>query len=71
MKITVPETAAETLKSILAENPNQPDNIRVFFQGVSWSGPAFGLALDQVEDNDLTYENKDLKFVMRKEEHEA
>lgn len=35
MKITVPETAAETLKSILAENPNQPDKIRVFFQGVS------------------------------------
>ncbi len=35
MKITVPETAAETLKSILAENPTQPDNIRVFFQGVS------------------------------------
>ena len=71
MKITVPETAAETLKSILAENPNQPDNIRVFFQGVSWSGPAFGLALDQVEDNDLTYEHEDLKFVMSKEEHEA
>ena len=71
MKITVPETAAETLKSILAENPTQPDNIRVFFQGVSWSGPAFGLALDQVEDNDLTYEHEDLKFVMSKEEHEA
>lgn len=35
MKITVPNTAAETLKSILAENTNQPDNIRVFFQGVS------------------------------------
>ena len=71
MKITVPETAAKTLKSILAENPNQPDNIRVFFQGVSWSGPSFGLALDQVEDNDLTYEHEDLKFVMSQEEHEA
>lgn len=35
MKITVPETAVETLKSILAENSTQPQNIRVFFQGVS------------------------------------
>ena len=28
MKITVPDTAIETLKSILAENTDKPQNIR-------------------------------------------
>lgn len=34
MKVTVPETAVETLKSILEENQDKPNNIRVFFQGM-------------------------------------
>ena len=32
MKITVPDTAIETLKSILAENTDKPQNIRVYFR---------------------------------------
>ena len=35
MKVTVPETAVETLKTIIDENKEQPSNIRVFFQGMS------------------------------------
>ena len=71
MKVTVPETAVETLKTIIDENKEQPSNIRVFFQGMSWNGPSFGLALDQLEDEDLTYEFDGLNFVMNEEEFEA
>ena len=44
MKITVPDTAIETLKSILAENTDKPQNIRVYFQGVACSGPIFRIS---------------------------
>lgn len=71
MKITVPDTAIETLKSILSENTDKPSNIRVYFQGVSCSGPAFGLALDEMEEGDVFTEVEGLKFVMSSKEYEA
>lgn len=71
MKVTVPETAVETLKSILEENQDKPNNIRVFFQGMGWAGPSFGLALDQLEESDLTHEVDGLNFIMSQEEFDA
>ncbi len=34
MKVTLPQTAVDTLKDILKDNQNRPKNIRVYFAGV-------------------------------------
>ncbi|GAA3663559.1 Fe-S cluster assembly protein HesB [Asaccharospora irregularis] len=69
MKITLPETAVDTLKDILKDNQDKPNSIRVYFAGVACSGPSFGLALDEKKDDDLTYEFEGLEFVMNTNEY--
>lgn len=34
MKVTLPQTAVDTLKDILKDNKDRPKNIRVYFAGV-------------------------------------
>ncbi len=34
MKVTLPQTAVDTLKDILKDNQDRPKNIRVYFAGV-------------------------------------
>ncbi|MDR0879705.1 MAG: Fe-S cluster assembly protein HesB [Clostridioides sp.] len=68
MKVTLPETAITTLKNIMADNQDKPSSIRVYFEGSSCCGPAFGLALDTKKDEDLNYEIDGLSFVMSKED---
>lgn len=69
MKVKVADTAVSTLKDILADNQDRPKNIRVYFAGVGWGGPSFGLALDEQNGDDLTYEVEGLNFIMSKEDH--
>ena len=69
MKVKVADTAVSTLKDILADNQDRPTNIRVYFAGVGWGGPSFGLALDEQNGDDLTYEVEGLNFIMNKEGH--
>ncbi len=68
MKITVPQTAIDTLKSIIEENSDAPKDVRVYFAGISCSGPSFGLALDAKTPEDVHYEEQGIKFIMAKEE---
>ena len=34
MKVTIADTAVSTLKDILADNQDRPNNIRVYFAGL-------------------------------------
>ncbi len=34
MKVTLPQTAIDTLKDILKDNQDRPKNIRVYFAGI-------------------------------------
>ena len=69
MKITLPETAVKTLKDILQDNQERPQTIRVYFAGIGWGGPSFGIALDEQKDSDVTYEIDGLQFIMDKNEY--
>ena len=69
MKVTLDKSAINTLKEILKDNADRPNNIRVHFAGVGWGGPSFGLALDEQKENDLDFEVEDLKFIMDKKEY--
>ena len=56
MKITLPESAVNTLKDILQDNQDRPQTIRVYFAGIGWGGPSFGIALDEQKGSDVAYE---------------
>jgi HesB-like selenoprotein len=64
MKVTLPETAVNTLKDILKDNQDRPNNIRVYFAGIGCGGPSFGIALDEQKDDDLEYDIDGLHFIM-------
>lgn len=68
MKVTLPETAVNTLKDILKDNQDRPTNIRVYFAGIGWGGPSFGIALDEQKADDLEYDVEGLHFIMSKED---
>ena len=69
MKITLPESAVKTLKDILQDNQDRPQTIRVYFAGIGWGGPSFGIALDEQKDSDTSYEVDGLTFIMDKNEY--
>ena len=53
MKVTLPESAIKTLKDILKDNQERPQNIRVYFAGMGCSGASFGIALDEEREDDM------------------
>jgi Fe-S cluster assembly iron-binding protein IscA len=70
MKVTLPQSAVETLKDIINDNQDRPKTIRVYFAGTACSGPSFGLALDDMAQDDVFCETEGLSFVMNKAEYE-
>ncbi len=70
MKVTLPQTAIDTLKNILNDNPDRPSNIRIYFAGYACSGASFGVALDEQSSDDFEYEIDGLKFIMSQSEYE-
>ena len=69
MKVTLPESAIKTLKDILKDNQERPQNIRVYFAGMGCSGASFGIALDEEREDDVHYDIEGLQFIMDKNEY--
>ncbi len=44
--ISITETASEKVKELLASEGREGQSLRVFVKGMSCSGPAYGMALD-------------------------
>ena len=64
MKVTLPQTAIDTLNKIISENNDKPSSIRIYFTGFGCSGPSFGLALDEQNSSDVTFDTDGLHFIM-------
>ena len=69
MKVTLPESAIKTLKDILKDNQERPQNIRVYFAGMGCSGASFGIALDEEREDDVCYDIEGLHFIMSEVEY--
>ena len=69
MKVTLPESAIKTLKDILNDNQERPKTIRIYFAGIGWGGPSFGIALDEQKADDVEYNVDGLSFIMNKDEY--
>ena len=66
MKVTLPQTAIDTLNKIISENNDKPSSIRIYFAGFGCSGPSFGLALDEQNSSDVTFDTDGLHFIIDK-----
>lgn len=63
---TTPDTISE-IKSIIEQNPEEGKAVRVYLAGMGWSGPSWGLALDEQKDGDEVYTEDGLTFLMEKD----
>lgn len=64
MKIQTNQETVDEIKKVIAENPEEGNAVRIYIGGFSCSGPSFGLALDNKNDDDLVYEEDGQEFVM-------
>jgi iron-sulfur cluster assembly protein len=61
--LEVTELAVKNLKSYMQENKID-SALRVAIMQGGWSGPSLGLALDEPKDNDKTFEEEGLTFLV-------
>ncbi len=68
MKVQINQETLNAMKSVIEANSEQPDNIRIYIAGMGWSGPSFGLTLDEFnKEEDLIDESNEIKFLMSKD----
>ncbi|MEF9990840.1 MAG: Fe-S cluster assembly protein HesB [Romboutsia sp.] len=70
MKVNLPQSAVDILKEIIEENGNRSNTVRIYFAGLSCSGPVFKVALDGKSESDVEYDISGINFVMDKEDYE-
>ncbi len=61
--LTNSETVKE-IKDIISQNPGEGSMVRVYVAGMGWSGPSFGIALDERKDDDEYFEFDGQGFVI-------
>ena len=62
----VTEKAVEMIKEYLKDQ-EKPSPIRVLLSEGGWSGPSLGMALDEPRDDDETFDNGGITFVVNNE----
>ncbi|MCS3924332.1 HesB/IscA family protein [Methanosalsum natronophilum] len=66
--IEITDAAADELRSIIEKEEKDSHSLRIFVAGMGCSGIQYGLALDDdIKDEDVTIESKDIKIVMDRE----
>ena len=65
----VTETALEKIKVYLQQQ-EETSPIRVVLSQGGWSGPSLGMALDELKDDDETFDNDGVTFLVNKDLYE-
>lgn len=63
MKIEVTPKAKEELKRVL-ESRKDSKPLRIYIASYGWGGPSFGLALDELKENDISLDADGFKFII-------
>lgn len=70
--VTITETAAVELKSLLESEEKQDHSLRIFIAGMGCSGIQYGLSLDnESKEDDITVTDNDVSIVMSKDVSDA
>lgn len=64
MKIHTNVETVDAIKTVIAQQADKPNTIRVFLAGMGCSGPSFGLALDDQKETDLVDPETGINFIM-------
>lgn len=64
MKIEVTSPAKDELVKVLANKKDPSKLLRIYIAGYGWGGPTFGLALDELKDEDMEFKVEDFNFIM-------
>lgn len=67
MKVQTNQETVAAIKTIIEQQADQPDNIRIYIAGMGWSGPSFGLTLDELSENDVQDNTQEVSFIMAKD----
>ena len=67
MKIEINAESIAAISKIVDQHEDKPNNVRVYVAGMGWSGPSFGLALDELKEEDLKFEADGISFIMEKD----
>ncbi len=67
MKILTNHETVAAIKDIIDQQEDQPNIVRLYVAGFGWSGPSFGLALDEQKDTDLIDDSNEVAFIMDKD----
>lgn len=67
MKIETNVETIDAIKDILEGQEDQPEFVRLYVAGFGWSGPSFGLALDELRDTDEIDDSNEIHFIMDKD----
>jgi len=59
----VTESAINNLKSYMEQN-SIDSAVRIALMQGGWAGPSLGLALDEPKENDKTFEEDNIKFLV-------
>lgn len=67
MKINITQKAIEELNKILKDKDMTNKYVRIHIAGFGWGGPSFGLALDELNADDLVDESNEIKVIVSKD----
>lgn len=68
MKVTLDEKATVALKDVLKDKDSNT-KIRIYFAGIGWGGPSFGLDLDEQKSDDKTCTIDGINFIMSEQDY--
>lgn len=62
--VIMSDVAYKEFKSFLEENDVKSNVIRIVLAGMGWSGPSFGIVLDEQTAEDVTEKIQDITFLV-------
>ena len=67
MNVNLTDIAQEELAKVVDTRKDTNKDLRIYIQGMGWSGPSFGIALDEQKEGDQVVEKDNLKFLLDKD----
>lgn len=65
--VKMSDSAYKEFEKVLTDNNIETNTVRIVISGMGWSGPSFGLVLDEQKENDNVTEINETKFLVEKD----
>lgn len=62
--VKMSDSAYKEFEKVLTDNNIETNTVRIVISGMGWSGPSFGLVLDEQKENDIVEKVEDMTFLV-------